>query len=276
VPVALIYDSGLDAYDLGEHHPLRSERVTGTIELLRVHTAEYLHAVRHAGPPVSAEAFAHGFDSPDNPVFAGMHEVSALIAGAGIVAMRAVLGGDFCRSFSIAGGLHHAHRDRAAGFCVYNDVAVAIADALAHDPTLRIAYIDIDAHHGDGVQEAFYSESRVLTFSVHESGRYLFPGTGFPEERGEGPGSGTAFNLPLPPGATDACYRLAFERAIAPAVRAFAPDLLVLQAGADAHHSDPLTSLGLALPGYRWLVEHIIALSDELTGGRIVAFGGGG
>jgi len=116
----------------------------------------------------------------------------------------------------------------------------------------------------------------VLTFSVRESGDFLFPGTGFPEERGEGPGLGTSFNLPLPPDATDACYRLAFDKAIAPAVRAFGPDLIVLQAGADAHSADPLTSLDLTLSGYHWLVEHIVGLAEDLTGGRLVAFGGGG
>jgi len=179
VQVALVYNDALDAYDLGENHPLRPERVSGTIallgelgmldedvvmvppraatdeELLRVHSPGYLHAVRNAGPTAGLEAFAHGFDGPDSPVFPHMHEASALVAGAGIVATRVVLDGTFTRSFSIAGGLHHAHRDRTAGFCVYNDVAVAIADALAHQPDLRIAYIDIDAHHGDGVQEAF-------------------------------------------------------------------------------------------------------------------------
>lgn len=297
---ALVYDTDLGAYDLGPQHPLRPERVTRSVdlmstygllghaieklpprlasdaELLRVHTHEYLCAVKNAGASPGHFFPTHGLGTPDTPVFAGMHEASALVAGAGIVAVEAVVSGHYRRTFSIAGGLHHAHRDYAAGFCVYNDVAVAIAHALERDPGLRVAYLDIDAHHGDGVQEAFYAEPRVLTFSVHESGRYLFPGTGFPDERGEGAGLGTAFNLPLPPGATDACYRLAFERAVEPAVCAFVPSLIVLQAGADAHHSDPLTSLGLTLPGYRWLVQRVVRLAEEPCDDRIVAFGGGG
>ncbi|MDO9557340.1 MAG: acetoin utilization protein AcuC [Coriobacteriia bacterium] len=297
---ALVYDARLAAYDLGSRHPLRPERVTRSVErmsaygllgttietvapraasdeeLLRIHTREYVEAVKKVGATPDRFFPAHGIGTPDTPAFSRMHEASALVAGAGIIAMEAVMGGRYRRSFSVAGGLHHAHRDHAAGFCVYNDVAVSIAHALAQDPHLHIAYIDIDAHHGDGVQEAFYAEPRVLTFSVHESGHFLFPGTGFPDERGEGAGLGTAFNLPLPPGATDACYRLAFERAIAPAVRAFHPDLIALQGGADAHHSDPLTSLGLTLTGYRWLVESVVRLADELCDGHIVAFGGGG
>ncbi|MBN2823341.1 MAG: acetoin utilization protein AcuC [Coriobacteriia bacterium] len=298
--IALVYDSRLSRYDLGPHHPLRPERVSRSVELMSAfgllntairtipsrlaldeelqlfHTPGYVRAVRDADTAERSMLLAHGLGTADNPVFPGVHEAAALVAGAGIVAMREVLDGVTPRSFSIAGGLHHAHANRAAGFCVYNDVAVAIADALSRNLRLRIAYIDIDAHHGDGVQEAFYAEPRVLTVSIHESGRSLFPGTGFPDERGDGDALGTSVNVPLPPEATDACYRLVFNTVIEPAVQAFAPDLIVLQAGFDTHHADPLTSLGMTLPGYHWLTQSIVTLADDLCGGRTVAFGGGG
>jgi acetoin utilization protein AcuC len=143
-------------------------------------------------------------------------------------------------------------------------------------PGLRVAYVDIDAHHGDGVQEAFNSTSDVLTVSVHESGKFLYPGTGRIGETGDGAGAGIAVNLPMPPLADDTCYRLALDEVIAPVVRAFGPSVVVAQCGADAHHADPLTHLGLTLAGYRDLVRGLIALSDEVCGGAICCTGGGG
>jgi len=299
--VALAYTPELDAYDLAPYHPLRPERVSGTIaliaelglsgpdgplraiparpatraELERAHDARYIEAVIACSDGTTT-APAFGLGTGDNPVFVGMHDVSALIAGATLVAVEAVTSGAFTRAFAPAGGLHHAHRDHASGFCVYNDVAVAIAAALERDPALRVCYLDVDAHHGDGVQAIFYDEPRVLTISLHESGRYLFPGTGFPDERGSGTALGTAINVPMPPYADDECYRLAFERAVAPAVRAFAPDILVTQNGADANHADPLTTLGLSLAGSAWLSRASVALAADVCGGRIVATGGGG
>lgn len=298
----LVYSDHLDRYDLGRTHPLKPERVTRSIALMRrcdliggeggmevlqpepaadvdlllVHDAAYIADVREAS--VNPQGFTprRGLGPGDTPVFEGMHEASALVAGGAIAAMREVLDGRADRAFNIAGGLHHAHRDRAAGFCVYNDPAIGIAWALARDPTLRIAYIDIDAHHGDGVQEAFWDDPRVLTVSIHESGRYLFPGTGFDDERGGPDAPGSALNVPMNPQSGDVQYLATFHELIAPAVRAFEPDLLVTQNGADAHRYDPLTTLGLTLAGYRDLVVQLAALSAELTGGRIVAHGGGG
>jgi len=290
MPAILVFDERLAEYDFGPAHPLRPERVTRSVALMRehgllgeagfeivapepasredlerVHDADYIDAVIAASAHPSNPPAGRGLGEGDTPAFAGMHE-----------AMRAVTGGAAGRALNIAGGLHHSHRDRAAGFCVYNDPSIGIAWALERDPTLRIAYLDIDAHHGDGVQEAFYEDPRVLTVSIHESGRYLYPGTGFPEDRGSGAGLGTALNVPLPPFADDACYQLAFKDAVAPSVRDFAPDLIVSQNGADALYHDPLTTLGLTLGGYDWLVRNISALSDELCGGRLVAHGGGG
>jgi len=310
VDTILVYSPQLAGYDLGPAHPLRPERFTLTValmeayglvppgtgagrptaddgaaaplhvvapfpaadeDLLRVHDPAYVDAVR-AGVP----SRAHGLGTLDTPVFPGMHEAAALVAGATLLAVREVASERARRAFSVAGGLHHAHRSFASGFCVYNDCAVGIAWALASDPAMRVLYIDIDAHHGDGVQEAFYAEPRVLTVSLHQNGRTLFPGTGWPSETGEGAGTGAAVNVPLPAGATDACYRMAFDEVVEPHARAFATDLIVAQCGADALHGDPLTDLGLTVPGHQWLVRSIVRLADELCEGRLVALGGGG
>ena len=299
--VALVYSPALNAYDLGPAHPLRPERVSLAVglmsaldlvrdgalrpvepreasreELERVHDALYIDTVIKAGSDPDAWLPAFGIGAGDTPAFPDMHEAASLVAGATVVAIEEVLSDRFRRALAPAGGLHHAHRDSAAGFCVYNDAAVGIASAIAVHPALRVCYIDIDAHHGDGVQEAFYTEPRVLTISVHENGRYLFPGTGGTGERGEGPGLGSAINVPLPPSANDECYALVFDEVVVPAVRRFRPDLIITQNGADAHWSDPLTSLGLTLHGYRALVHKTVRLAEELTGGRMVACGGGG
>ena len=245
-------------------------------ELLLVHTAEYVDAVKRASADPAGFVPSHGMGTGDNPVFEGMHEVSSLIVGGGIEGIAAVLDGRCERTFNIAGGLHHAQRDRASGFCVYNDPAVAIAWALREHPDVRVAYVDIDAHHGDGVQNAFEDTDRVLTLSVHESGQYLFPGTGFVSDIGTGAGEGLAMNVPLPPLAGDGCYRDVLERVIAPALRAYRPDILVAQCGCDNHHDDPLTHLALTLPGYRALTHDLFALADEVCDGRVAACGGGG
>lgn len=299
--VALAYSPSLDAYNLGPEHPFRPERVSRAVEmmrehgliaegalrpiefepaarddLLRVHAPEYVDLVMRASGPGGLWPPRAGIGPGDTPAFPGMHDATALVVGATMAAMRAVLSGDYARAFAPAGGLHHAHREYASGFCVYNDVAVAIADALEREPALRVGYIDIDAHHGDGVQDIFYAEPRVLTISLHEDGHYLFPGTGSLRERGAGAGDGYAVNVPLPPYATPACYLLAFDEVVDPAIRAFAPDILVAQCGVDAHWSDPLTSLGLTLPGFEQLYRRIVALADEVCASRLLATGGGG
>jgi acetoin utilization protein AcuC len=296
---ALIWDPALADYDLGPGHPLNPRRLTLTVELMAaygipepggiivprtaseqelmlVHSSGYIETVVEASDWGTGLHAGSGLGTEDNPIFPGMHRISALICGASIVALQEVLSGRRTRTFSIAGGLHHAHRSRAAGFCVYNDVAVAIAVARAARPDLRVLYVDIDAHHGDGVQEAFGGSPKVMTVSLHESGMYAFPGTGFPSEMGYDEGLGYAVNVPMPRLATDECYRLAFDRVVAPLARAFQPDVIVAQLGADAHHDDPLTELGMTLPGYRDIVDRIVGIADDLCEGRLVALGGGG
>lgn len=296
---ALVWDPYLASYDLGEEHPLDPIRLSLTVELvdsfglltddlilkpreareselLLVHTAGYIEAVRHAGDWASDFSPRMGLGTDDNPVFPGMHEHAAWVCGSTLVALEAVLDGTFERAFSIAGGLHHAHRARAAGFSVYNDAAVAIAAAVKAHDGLKVLYIDLDAHHGDGVQEAFAGSNAVMTASIHQSGLFVFPGTGFPGEVGYDVGAGYSANIPMPMHATDECFAAAFDEVVAPLARAFAPDVIVAQLGVDAHHADPQTDLGMTIPGYRSMVRRVIALADELCGGKLVALGGGG
>jgi acetoin utilization protein AcuC len=296
---ALIWDPALAAYDLGPHHPLNPVRLTLTIDLMNaygllgegevlnpkltsdrdlalVHATGYIEAVREASDWGTGLHAGMGLGTEDNPIYPGMHDIAALTCGASVLALEEVLAGRRTRTFSIAGGMHHAHKSRAAGFSVYNDAAVAIAIARRDHPGVRVLYVDIDAHHGDGVQEAFYGSPDVMTVSLHESGVHAFPGTGFPGESGYGEGDGMSVNVPMPMMATDECYRLAFDEVAAPLARAFAPDVIVAQLGVDAHYADPMTDLALTLPGYRDLVRRIIALADEVCEGRLVALGGGG
>lgn len=296
---ALIYHPDLAAYDLGPGHPLNPLRLTLTIELMRayglltegvileprmatekelllIHTAGYIEAVHEASDWAAGLHPGTGLGTEDNPIYPGMHDVAALTCGSSIVALEEVLAGRRRRTFALAGGMHHAHRSRAAGFSVYNDPAVAIAVAREARPGLRVVYLDIDAHHGDGVQEAFLAVPEVMTISIHESGVHVFPGTGFPTETGYEAGEGFSVNVPLPPYATDECFERAFERVVAPLVRAFGPDVMVAQLGVDAHHADPQTDLGLTLPGFRRLVNGIIDLAEETCEGRLVTLGGGG
>jgi acetoin utilization protein AcuC len=291
----VVWNEALLDYDLGDHplDPVRVEltmalaRELGVLDrpgvrleapapaddaaLLRVHTAEYLDAVRAAKPGTHG----HGLNTPDNPVFPHMHEASALVAGATLRAAEAVWRGDAARAVSISGGLHHAMPACASGFCVYNDPAVAIARLLDLGAE-RIAYVDVDVHHGDGVQEIFYDDPRVMTISLHETPLTLFPGTGYPTETG-GPGAeGTAINVALPPGTGDAGWLRAFHAVVPSALRTFHPQLLFTQCGADGHRLDPLADLRLTVDGQRATYLALRDLAEELCAGRWVATGGGG
>ncbi|WP_436527117.1 acetoin utilization protein AcuC [Actinoplanes sp. HUAS TT8] len=294
---AVVWDKALLDYDMGDHplNPVRVEltmalaRELGVLdrpgvqlitprpateaELTRVHREDYLDAVRQA--PIDPFFLGWGLNTSDNPVFEGMHESSARICGASIAAAEAVWHGSARRAVNVAGGLHHAMPARAAGFCVYNDPAVAIAWLLDHGAQ-RVAYIDVDVHHGDGVQAMFYDDPRVLTVSLHETPLALFPGTGFCDETG-GPGAeGTAVNVPLPPGTGDAGWLKAYHAVVPSVVRAFAPEIIVSQCGADAHRLDPLADLMLSVDCQRAAYVAMRELADELCDGRWVALGGGG
>jgi acetoin utilization protein AcuC len=241
-----------------------------------IHDPAYVAAVRGAPRRRAAQLHdAFGLGSEDNPVFAGMHEASALVTGATMDAARAVRTGEAEHAVNLAGGLHHAMPSRASGFCVYNDAAVAIAWLLA-DGVERVAYVDVDAHHGDGVEAPFYHDPRVLTISLHESGYTAFPGTGFPQDFGHGAAEGTAVNVALPPGTGDAGWLRAFHAVVPPLVRAFEPQILLTQLGCDTHRLDPLAQLDLSVDAHRHSYAALHELAHEVTGGRWVAIGGGG
>ncbi|MBA3290810.1 MAG: acetoin utilization protein AcuC [Actinobacteria bacterium] len=290
-------------YDFGPSHPLRPERVLGTYEhiesldmvakagvaevdarrasdeeVLAVHAADFVNAVRDidSGLAISSFGLGYGLGTPDNPIFTDMHTASSAVCGATVTAAEAVVSGAARHAFNPAGGLHHARRAEASGFCIYNDPAVAIARVLALRPEWRVMYIDVDVHHGDGVQWIFYDEPRVLTLSLHQSGHYLYPGTGFTDEIGAGDALGTSANVPLLPGTGNDDYLWALEVTASGLAEAFKPDLVVTQLGADTHHGDPLANLALTMEAYpvmaRMLHDTIAAHGSD----RWVATGGGG
>jgi acetoin utilization protein AcuC len=292
---ALIYSKEMWAHGHGTSHPLRPERLRMVCELLHAyhaldgerschytpttataeelalwHTVEYIDAVRRlSAGDRSVPAYRFNFGPGDNPVFASMYETEALKAGASLLAARLVLKRKVDAAFSYSGGLHHAMADHASGFCVFNDAAIAIRWLASQGQ--RVVYVDIDAHHGDGVQAAFNSTDQVMTISLHESGHYLFPGTGFVYELGTGRGRGYSINVPLLPYTADEVYLWAFQEIVPPLVSEFAPDVLVTQLGIDTHYQDPLTHLQLTTRGYARMLRSFRDM--ELPW---VALGGGG
>jgi acetoin utilization protein AcuC len=298
-PLTVAWDERLTGYDFGPSHPLAPVRVELTMALARalgvldrpsvsmldpapasrdelelVHDPAYIDAVHQAGIDGLAN-LRYGLGTPDNPVFPEMHEASALVVGATLAAARAVWGGEALHAVNIAGGLHHAMRRSASGFCVYNDPAVAIS-ALLDAGAQRIAYVDLDVHHGDGVQAAFYHDPRVLTISLHEHPATLFPGTGLAAETGSGEGRGYAVNLPLPAFTGDAGWLRAFDAVVPPLLRAFRPEVLVSQHGCDSHRLDPLAHLELSIDAQRRAALMVHDLAHEVSGGRWLLTGGGG
>jgi acetoin utilization protein AcuC len=287
-------------YDHGPAHALRPQRVLYTWQLIEacgllarpdvvrlecrsaedaelqlVHTAEFVDATRRAGHGEDGDWWRFGYGPGDNPIFPQMHEAGALVAGASIVAANAIHDDNVDHAFNAAGGLHHAMPSRASGFCVYDDPAVAIA-WLLREGVERVAYVDVDVHHGDGPQAIFYDDPRVLTISLHESGAYLFPGTGFEDERGAGEAVGTKVNVPLSPGVTNEAWLTAFRSIVLPVVRAFEPTMLVSQLGCDTHAGDPLAHLLLTTRAYGEAAAELHALAHDVTDGRWLATGGGG
>ena len=299
----IVVDDIAKAYDFGPSHPLRPDRVLLTYDHIRrlglidgervrevssipatdeqigrVHAADFMDTVKgiDAGDVPPRAGFEYGLGTGDNPIFSGMHRAAAAVCGASLKAAEVVASGAATHSFNPAGGLHHARRREASGFCIYNDPAVAIARILEMQPDWRVMYVDVDVHHGDGVQWIFYDEPRVLTISLHQSGRYLYPGTGFEDEIGTGDARGTAANVPLDPGTGSEDYLWALQALLDPLARAFAPDVVVTQLGADTHWGDPLANLALTMPAYPEMAKLLHSVVHERANGRWVATGGGG
>jgi acetoin utilization protein AcuC len=287
------YTDALLGYDMGPEHPLKPKRLRMTYDLLdsygvfasglqlatpqpasweeaaQTHSRDYLEVLSalDRGEEVR-QLYKYGFGTGDNPVFPHIYDVSLLYSGGSVDAAQSILDGGQV-AFNISGGLHHAHYARAAGFCVLNDCAMGLR--RLRRKFARVAYVDIDVHHGDGVQELFYDDPSVLTISLHESGQFLFPGTGFVDEIGKGEGEGYSVNLPFAPGTTDDVWLDAWRQAALPILRAYNPDAILLQMGTDTHEFDPLAHVCLTAQGWLEAVKDVQAL-----GKPIVAVGGGG
>ncbi|HEY42602.1 MAG TPA: acetoin utilization protein AcuC [Anaerolineae bacterium] len=279
----------------GPNHPLKQERLQRTYDLLHelgafeasnvrvidpippsyeelalFHTREYLDVVQSLSKgEIHIPASRYGFGPGDNPVFSGMFESAGLKVGCTLLGAKLLVNRDCEVAFSYSGGLHHAGPNFASGFCIFNDAAIAIHWLM--NQGLRVAYVDIDVHHADGVQNAFYDTDRVLTISLHQSGRTIFPGTGFIDEIGVGEGEGYSVNVPLPPYTDDEIYLWAFDQIVPPLVERFEPDILVTQLGVDTHYLDPLASLVLTTHGHKTIFEKFSHLSSCW-----LALGGGG
>ncbi|WP_322619368.1 acetoin utilization protein AcuC [Bacillus fonticola] len=292
-----IFSKELLSYRFGEQHPFDQKRLLLTKTLLEevgaltneeilpprrateaeialIHDPQYIQAVQHASSGLLGDPEPYGLGTEDTPVFPNMHEASSWVVGGAITGMEAILSGQTKRALHLGGGLHHGFRGKASGFCVYNDTAVAIE--LAKRQGYRVLYVDTDAHHGDGVQWAFYDDPAVCTLSIHETGRYLFPGTGSLQERGHGNGYGFSFNIPLDAFTEDESWLHAYEEAFREVAHYFQPDIIVTQNGADAHFLDPLTHLCSTMKIYQRIPLLAKEIADMYCDGRWLAVGGGG
>ncbi|MEI2778921.1 MAG: acetoin utilization protein AcuC [Tetrasphaera sp.] len=294
----LVWDPSFTAYNFGPGHPMNPIRLDLTARLCAeyglfdhveainpdvadddllatVHDRDYIAKVKAASDnPRNADESA-GLGTEDDPAFHGMHEAAARIVAGTVEVCRQVHQGEIAHGVNFCGGMHHSMPDRASGFCIYNDIAVGI-QWLLDAGVERVAYIDLDVHHGDGVEKIFETEPRVLTCSIHENGRVLFPGTGWPRDVGVGPGLGSVLNVAMPPGARDSAWLRAVRAGILPVVRAFRPQVLVTQHGCDTHAQDPLAHMMLSIDAQRDAMTMVHELAHDICDGRWVALGGGG
>ncbi len=303
--VGLVFTKDYQNYDFGSRHPLRPLRIMLTYslfeklgllenerleiiaprsctreELERVHSPNYIEAVKKLSEnpdDKSIKPFIYGLGPGDNPIFKGMYDASTLVCGGSLIAAEKVWkDNDFNVVFNPAGGLHHAMQSKASGFCIFNDIGVAIKHLQKLQNNIKIAYLDIDCHHGDGVQWLFYNDPNVLTISFHESGQFLFPGTGNIEERGEGEGEGYAINFPLLPGTNNKMFLKLFKATVSKILEAYEPDILFTQLGVDTHFNDPLTQMGLSIKAYKQIAVEIEKYAEEYCKNKWIAVGGGG
>lgn len=299
-----VYDPRTAAYKFNDQHPFDPIRHKLTIDLLReagalsdremrrpaievgdellslVHREDYLKAVKtlsdpNAGGDMYRLAEQYGFHTEDTPSFGGMHEAACAIVAGSLDAADAVMSGQAQHAFHLAGGLHHAFPHKAAGFCIYNDAAVAIQH-IRNKYGARVLYVDTDVHHGDGVQWVFYDTPEVCTYSIHETGKYLFPGTGYAYERGLDAGYGACFNVPLEPYTEDESWLESFNATLRKVVSHFQPDVIVSQHGCDAHAFDPLSHIHCSMRIYAEIPAIIHELAHRHAGGKWIAIGGGG
>ena len=300
LPTTVVWDSAMTAYNFGHSHPMAPERMELTARLARslglldldhvsvaapwvatdeelgtVHSADYVAAVRRVSADPDTPDLDRGLGTEDDPAFAGMHEASARLAGGSLLAAAAILDGSAVRAVNFGGGMHHASRERASGFCIYNDAALAI-QRLLDGGVQRVVYVDVDAHHGDGTQSIFWDDPRVLTISLHETGLTLFPGTGFANEIGGPNAQGSAVNVALPAGTGDAGWLRAFHAIVPQLIGAFEPEVIVSQHGCDSHRLDPLTHLNISVDGQREAATAIGNLAARYCDNRWISTGGGG
>lgn len=256
---------------------IKTARVATDEELLLGHDATYIDIVKRAGHDElrNGEGEVYGIGTEDTPIFKNMHEASAMFVGGTLTACDYVMQGKTNHALNLGGGLHHGFHGKASGFCIYNDSTVAIK-YMQKKYDARVLYIDTDAHHGDGVQWSFYDDPNVCTLSIHETGRYLFPGTGAVTERGNGEGYGTSFNIPLDAFTEDGSFLEVYETAIREVIAHFKPDVILTQNGADAHYFDPLTHLYSTIKTYEVIPKIAHELAHEFCEGRWIAVGGGG
>ncbi|MGY2745140.1 acetoin utilization protein AcuC [Pseudarthrobacter sp. O4] len=300
LPTTVVWDPDMTAYNFGHSHPMAPERMELTArlagslgllelghvtvaapevasdeELTTVHSPGFVAAVRRVSADPETQDVQRGLGTEDDPAFAGMHEASARLAGGSLLAAAAILDGSAVRAVNFGGGMHHASRERASGFCIYNDAALAI-QRLLDGGVQRVAYIDVDAHHGDGTQSIFWDDPRVLTISLHETGLTLFPGTGFANEIGGPNAQGSAVNVALPAGTGDAGWLRAFHAVVPQLVGAFEPEVIVSQHGCDSHRLDPLTHLNISVDGQREAATAVGNLAARYCDNRWISTGGGG
>jgi len=294
--MAFIYSEDFLKYDFRNTHPLNQLRIklhykllqelkifdspnvsietprsASEEELMLVHTPEYVAKIKELSVNGSGE-----IGDPDTPPFKGMFEAAKLAVGGTLTAIDLVMSGKVDHAWNPGGGFHHAKKDKARGFCIFNDVAIGINYLRNKYGISKIMYVDIDAHHADGVQEIFYNTSDVLKVSFHESGRYLFPHTGFTSEIGEGEGRGYSINVPLPMGTFDEAYIHTFEKIIPLLIEYFQPEVIIYLCGADGHYLDPLSHLSLTTETYSTVTELLHQLSHKYCDGKLIGLGGGG
>ncbi|MCA0986383.1 acetoin utilization protein AcuC [Guptibacillus algicola] len=295
-----IYSSDYLNYKFSDNHPFNHIRVQLTHDLLKelsalsqdeiispriasddeialIHDPAYIQAVKDAGNGTLASSVAanYGLGTEDTPIFSNMHEASALLVGGTLTAVDAVMTGKAKHALNIGGGLHHGFRGKASGFCIYNDSSIAI-EYMKKKYDAKVLYVDTDAHHGDGVQWAFYDDPNVCTLSIHETGRYLFPGTGNINEKGHGKGYGFSFNVPIDAFTEDESFQEVYESSFRKVIEFFKPDIILTQNGADAHYYDPLTHLSVTMNSFEFIPKLAHELAHEYCDGKWVAVGGGG